>query len=146
VPQHTPAAASRRQSISRAMKLKWRDPHYREKMSAHFQRRRQDPDKTWSRKGVPNGYTRDQADQMWRECRKKAEEDVRALELNSDEPLHPYARLALIEVITILHSDLNDGIRLKAARVLLEFTRPKPARRQRRTIGLAEQWLDVIRA
>ena len=146
MPQRTQATTSRRQNISRAMKLKWRDRNYREKMSAYFNERRQDPAKAWSRRGVPNGYSRDQADQMWHECRTIAEGDVRALEANSGETLHPYARLALIELISILRSELNDAIRLKAARILLEFTRPKPARRQRVSIGLAEQWFDLLRA
>jgi hypothetical protein len=144
VPQRIQATTSRRQNISRAMKLKWRDRNYREKMSVYFGERRQDPAKTWSRRGVPNGYTREQADQMWRECRAKAQEAVGALEVNTGEALHPYAREALTEVIAVLRSPLNDALRLKAARLLLAYTRPKAARRQRVSIGLAEQWLAVI--
>jgi len=81
---------------------------------------------------------------MWRECRAKAEEAVEALETSSGEVLHPYAREALTDVIAILRSPLNDAIRLKAAGLLLAYTRPKAARRQRVSIGLAEQWLNLI--
>jgi hypothetical protein len=137
---------TRGENISRAMLRKWQDPDYRQKHALRFAERRQDPTKSWSRRGVPNGFTREQADQMWRECRAKAEEDVRALEEREGEPMHPYAREALKEVITVLRSALNDAIRLKAARLLLEFTCGKSPRNQGVSVRAAEQWLDLITA
>jgi hypothetical protein len=70
----------RRQKISDGVKRKWLDPDYRAKMEAYHEQRRADPDKGWSRRGVPNGYTRKQAEQMWAECRESAEKTVSALE------------------------------------------------------------------
>jgi hypothetical protein len=137
---------TRAQNISRAMKQKWQDPDYRQKHALRFEERRQDPTKSWSRRGIPNGFTRDQADLMWREARAKAEEDVRALEEREGEPMHPYAREALEVVIMIMRSALNESIRLKAARLFLEFTCGKPPRNQGVSVRVAEQWLDLITA
>ena len=44
-----------RESISRAMTQKWQDPDYRRKMDLWSDRRRNDPTKSWSRRGVPKG-------------------------------------------------------------------------------------------
>jgi hypothetical protein len=134
----TEAAPTRGQNISRAMLQK--------KHAVRFAERRQDPRKTWSRRGVPNGFTRDQADLMWRECRAKAAEDVRALEEIEGEPMHPYAREALEHVITVMRSALNDAIRLRAARVLLEFTVGKPREGRSVSLQTAEWWLDQLTA
>jgi hypothetical protein len=142
----TEAAPTRAQNISRAMQQKWQDPDYRQKQALRFAERRQDPTKSWSRRGIPNGYTRDQADLMWRECRAKAEEDVRALEEREGEPMHPYAREALEQVITIMRSALNDAIRLRAARLLLEFTVGKPREHRSVSLETAEWWLDQLTA
>jgi hypothetical protein len=128
------------------MQQKWQDPDYRQKHALRFAERRQDPDKSWSRRGIPNGYTRDQADLMWREARAKAEEDVRALEETEGELMHPYAREALKEVITILRSALNDATRLRAARMLLEFTCGKPRENRSVLLETAEWWLDQLPA
>jgi hypothetical protein len=142
----TEAAPARAQNISRAMLRKWQNPDYRQKQALRFEERRQDPTKFWSRRGVPNGYTRDQADLMWREARAKAEEDVRALEERQGEPMHPYAREALEHVIMVMRSDAGNAIRLRAARMLLEFTVGKPREHRSVSLETAEWWLDQLTA
>jgi hypothetical protein len=62
-----------------AMKQQRRDPDYREKMSVYFAMRRQDAVKAWTRRGVPNGFSGDQADQTWHDGRAKAAESRQRL-------------------------------------------------------------------
>lgn len=61
------------------MKRLWQDPEYRAKQEAHFAARRADPTKAWSRRGIPDGYTRETAAQAWREAEEKAKVALEAL-------------------------------------------------------------------
>ncbi len=144
VTQRSSAASFRSENISQAMKLKWQQPDYRAKRAVCSERRRNEPTKAWTRRGVPNGYTREQADLMWLECRASAEASVKALEDASDDPLHPYAREALIVTLAIMRSALNQIIRLKAARLFLEFTRGKPKARREVSVSTAEEWIEAL--
>jgi hypothetical protein len=141
--------ADSRQKISEGVKRKWLDPDYRAKMEAYHEQRRTNPDKHWSRRGVPNGYTRAQADQMWAESRASAERTIGALEasdvLQKSEGLEgQYAREALIAALTIMRSACNSSLRLAAARLLLEFLLPRPVRKGQVTLTTAEQWLMAL--
>lgn len=64
---------------SEVMKKLWADPAYRAKHERHFAARRADPTKAWSRKNVPNGWTRETAAAAKEEAKKKAEEVFKAL-------------------------------------------------------------------
>jgi hypothetical protein len=44
--------------LSEALRLKWQCPIYRAKMQAWSERRRADPTKAWSRRGIGDGATR----------------------------------------------------------------------------------------
>jgi hypothetical protein len=139
----------RRQKISEGVKRKWQDPDYRAKMQAYYEQRRADPDKAWSRRGVPNGYTREQAELMWAESRASAERTIGALEdrgalqhTGSLEDHH--AREALVYAMTIMRSGFNERLRLAAARLLLEFLVPRPARKGQMALATAEEWLDLL--
>jgi hypothetical protein len=46
----------------------------------------------------------------------------------------------------IMRSALNDAIRLRAARLFLEFTMPRPKGDRRVTLETAERWLDDLKA
>jgi hypothetical protein len=146
VTERTTASPTRARNISRAMQQKWQDPDYRQKHAVRFAERRQDTTKSWSRRGIPNGYKRADADEMWHKARMKAEEDVTALERRECEPWHPYVREAFVELITIMRSAVNETLRLQAARVLLEFTVGRPRGDRRVTVETAERWLDLLTA
>jgi len=124
----TTISQDHRQAISEGVKLKWQDPDYRAKLEAYYDKRRSNPDKAWSRRGVPNGYTRAQAEQMWAESRQSAERTVKALEasavLQKRSLEDQYAREALIAALTIMRSACNPSLRLAAARLVLEFLLP----------------------
>jgi hypothetical protein len=145
----TTATTDRRQKISEGVKRKWQDPDYRAKMEAYYEQRRADPDKAWSRRGVPNGYTRAQAEQMWAESRASAERTIGALEacgaLQTSESVEDqYAREALVAALTIMRSDCNQSLRLAAARLLLTFLVPRPARKGQVVLATAEEWLALL--
>lgn len=71
--------AHRRPKHSEAMKRRWQDPEYRAKQEAHFAARRADPTKSWSRRGIPDGFTRETAAQAWQAAEEKAKLAMRAL-------------------------------------------------------------------
>lgn len=54
-------------AVSKAMHEFWNDPErvagWKVKHEAQMAARRADPDKNWSRKGIPNGFNREQAEQ-----------------------------------------------------------------------------------
>jgi hypothetical protein len=140
----TPGASQRAQSVSKAMRLKWQDPEYRAKRAVCSERRRNDPTKT--RRGIPNGYTREEADKMWAECHASATADVKAIEAQDSEPWHPYAREALIHTLAVMRSACNQRIKLRAARLFLEFTRPKPKGHPEVSMETAEEWIEAVMA
>ncbi len=127
------------------MTQKWQDPDYRQKMTLFFEERKRDPLKTWSRRGVPNGFTRDKADLMWLRCNERRKRPLRPWRLRVMPALHPYAREALAAVVATLRSEVNDAIRLKAAR-LLGCTQGKPPRNHSVTVQTAEEWLEMLTA
>jgi hypothetical protein len=63
-------------TISAAMKAKWQEPQYREKQAAWAAKRRADPRKLWSRRGVYDGYTRATARIAKEEARRWAHEMI----------------------------------------------------------------------
>lgn len=125
------------------MVRKWEDPDYRAKRAVVSQRRRGDSSK--SRLGIPNGYTREAADHMWAQCHAASVADVEAIEAASpDAPWHPYARQALIEALAVMRSECNQRIKLQAARLFLEFTRPRPKSYRDASISTAEDWIAAL--
>jgi hypothetical protein len=149
VTERTETAPTRAQNISNSLRRKWQDPDYRAKMDAYFAKRREDPEKLWSRRGIPNGLTRAEATEMWRECNESAAQTVHALEANGtlgDGSVEDaYAREALEMAISIMRSECGERIRLKAARLVADFTMPKARRRANAvSVTTAEDWIDAL--
>lgn len=61
------------------MRRKWQDPDYRAKQQVHFDKRRADPTKSWSRLGIGDGFTRASAAEAWQKAEKKAKATMEAL-------------------------------------------------------------------
>lgn len=61
------------------MRRKWRDPDYRAKQQVHFDKRKADPSKGWSRLGIADGYTRASAAEAWQKAEEKAQVAMEAL-------------------------------------------------------------------
>jgi hypothetical protein len=57
-----------------------------------------------------------------------------------------YAREALVAAMTIMRSAYNQSLRLAAARLVLEFLVPRPARKGQVALATAEEWLALLSA
>lgn len=98
-----------------------------------------------TRKGVPDGMRREEAEQMWIEARKKAKEDMAKLEkAGLIDPADEQASEAMQATLEVMRSPMNQQIRLQAARQVLEWTKAKPASKQEMTINAAEAWLASL--
>lgn len=61
------------------MRRRWNDPEYRAKQQVHFEKRKADPTKAWSRRGIPDGMTRAEAAEAWQVAEEKAQAVMAAL-------------------------------------------------------------------
>lgn len=119
-------------------------PGYRE---WNLLRRKQDSEfmtPNRSRAGVPDGMRKEEAMKLWAEARKKAQvhmANLKKLGLLSDDEIVVKATNATLE---ILESPLNQDMRLKAARQLLEWFKAKPVSKSEVTVNAAEAWLASI--
>lgn len=71
--------ARRRPGQSEAMRRRWRDPEYRAKQRVHFERRKADPTKAWSRLGIADGHNRESAAKAWQAAEERAKVAMAAL-------------------------------------------------------------------
>jgi hypothetical protein len=84
-----------------------------------------------TRVGVPDGMTRKQAEPLWEQARQDAEAALKHLEKegridfdNTSEG--EMARLCLLEALVIGLSPMNNEIKNRAIRIVLDYTKPKP--------------------
>lgn len=68
-----------RSKTSETMRKKWQDPEFRARQEKVFAARRADPNKSWTRRGIPDGLTRARAAPLWAEAKAKARETLEAL-------------------------------------------------------------------
>jgi hypothetical protein len=99
---------------------------------------------SWKRHGVPDGMRKQDAEKAWAEARRKAEIHMANLKkagLLPDDELIVKATQATLE---IMESPMNQDMKLKAARQLLEWYKPKPVAKSEVTVNAAEAWLASI--
>jgi hypothetical protein len=110
-----------------------------------------------NRRGVPNGFAgaREAIDQGRAEARTEAKEIIAKMKRNgepSEDPRSEESLEAAIEVVRAKAEDANGrrdylyGVadRLKAAKLVLEFTKAKPATKNEVTIQRAEDFLEGL--
>lgn len=94
-------------------------------------------------KGVPDGYRKEQIEPIREEAKKEAEKVVNAMSdkygIEDD-----YAKEALKAAVEILRVPAETRERLAAARLVLDFTKSKPANKSEVTIGKAEEFLSSL--
>jgi hypothetical protein len=110
-------------------------------MKATGQRRR-------NRAGIPQGMNLEQAKRFWRQARFEATLAMKKLEAagvldDADEQSREALRYA-IEKIKDKTTAPAHG--LMAARLVLDFTKAKPAQKSEVTINKAEEWLEAVTA
>lgn len=96
-----------------------------------------------TRRGIPDGMRREDAEAAWAEARRKAKIDMANIKtiitIEDDR-----AEEALVSTLEIMRSPMNQTMRLAAARQVLEWTRAKPAAKSEVTVNAAEAWLAQI--
>lgn len=104
------------------------------------------------RKGVWDGYTKETARPVWEKAQREAKAIVKYLKENDmveapkDEKYGSLADEALEAAITVVRTPANDQVKIAAARLVLDFTRSKPAAKNEVTVNKAEDWLASVMA
>lgn len=88
------------------------------------------------------GLTRKYAQDVWRISRKKAKEDMENIKKTVD--LTAAAEEALEKSLEVMRGPLDAKTRIAAARLVLDFTMPKPTSKSEVTVKSAEDWLESL--
>lgn len=104
------------------------------------------------RKGVWDGYTKETARPVWERAQREAKAIVKYLKENDmvdtpkDDKFGSMADEALEAAIAVVRTPANDQVKIAAARLVLDFTRSKPAAKNEVTVSKAEDWLASVMA
>lgn len=133
---------------SERFKAMWARPGFREHMLAM---RKADPQR-WSRKGVPDGMKRKDANKLWAKARAQADEWIKMLEdegsLELDYKIVPdsdaeKAKLALREAAAMALGPADNRTKLMAINTVLAYTKEKPTQKVDNTVRTSEDWLKA---
>ena len=94
-------------------------------------------------KGTPDGYTLKQISPIRKKAKEDAERIVKIM-AKENEIDDIYAVEALKAAVEIMREPGQNRDRLTAARMVLDFTKTKPAAKSEVTIGKAEQFLESL--
>lgn len=97
-----------------------------------------------SRLGIPDGMRREEAEAAWARARETAQTQMEALRAAGLAGEEGRAEEAMLVTLQIMHSPMNQEIRTKAARQILEWTMPKAAIKKTMAVGQAEAFLETI--
>lgn len=78
------------------------------------------------------------------EAKIKAQEDLAKIEAATGPIEDDAAREALTGALEVLRTPVNQQTKLAAARLLLDFTKAKPASKSEVTVNAAEAWLESL--
>lgn len=104
------------------------------------------------RKGVWDGFTKETAKPVWEQAQREAKAIVKFLKENDmvdtpkDDKYASFADEALEAAITVVRTPANEQVKIAAARLVLDFTRSKPAAKNEVTVNKAEDWLASVMA
>jgi activator of HSP90 ATPase len=99
-----------------------------------------------NRYGIPDGMRREEADLEWKFASMYAKEVIKIMvdeKIIEDDPKVKAAFQAATEVLMSPH---NQGIKLQAARLILDFCKAKPVAKSEITVQKAEDWLMSVTA
>jgi hypothetical protein len=145
------AAKTRKPELKEVVRARWQDPVLREKMlsrnaEARAARKAAGKPINTSRANIPDGMRRDQAKRFWRQARFEASLTMRKLAKAGviDENTPAEAQEALHAALAVMRSPMDQKTTLAAARLVLDFTKAKPASKSEVTINTAEEWLSHV--
>jgi hypothetical protein len=131
--------------VSSYMKARWQDPVYR---AAMVEKRRQEallPKRT--RQGVPDGMRLKEATKLNEAAAESAKETMTELrKAGAIDGSDPRAEEALEQAVKIMRAPGDKKVQLAGARLVLEFTKSKPASKSDITVNKAEEWLAEVAA
>jgi hypothetical protein len=133
-------------AASEGLKKKWQDPKYREKQTKHNQEVL--PKGRRTRVGVPDGMDRLEALELWEQAAQKARHIMAEFEKAGvikfeDTEEEQMAKACIREALVMALSPMRDQqIKIRAARIVLEWTRAKPVRQLE--LATAETWLREV--
>lgn len=132
--------------VSAFQKAQWQDPEYRARVTAAMRegaKRRKDG----RREGLPHGMRRTEANILNNEAAESAKATMKALkEKGVIKDLDKQAEEALEVGVKIMRAPGDKKIKLAAARLVLEYTKSKPAAKSDITVNKAEEWLAAVTA
>lgn len=142
-------AKVKRPRASSRLKELWADPEWRAAHAAKIKAGRKKSKaegKVITRAGVPDGMRKAEATRRWDIAKEKAEETVAELKkaniLGEDDTK---AEEALKTALELMRGPSNDKkLKLNAARLVLDFTKSKPASKSIVAVDEAEAWLAEI--
>jgi hypothetical protein len=142
-------------ATSARLKEMWKDPAFREnmriKMEPVIAYRKAHPEK-FSRRGVPDGMRKPEADRLWAVARDKAKKAIKIMEDEGHLPAivipdsdDDKAKRVLEEMFAITLSPLtHQPTKIAAGRTVLEWCRSKPVQKTAVAISNAEDWLNSV--
>jgi hypothetical protein len=131
-------------SASKRLKELWADPEWRARATEQNRRNSVNNKHKGARCGVPDGMRKAEATVLWDKAKESAKQTMAELKdagaLTTDEK----ANEALETAITLMRSPMKQETRIAAARLVLDFTRSKPASKSDITVNKAEEWLAAV--
>lgn len=135
---------------SKRLKELWADPEWRAKhteINRRIIRERAERGTDRHRFGVPDGMRKKEAQRRWAKAERSAKKTMAELkETKALDGLDEKAEEALTSAIAVMRSPSNQTVKLAAARLVLDFTKAKPASKSEITLNKAEAWLKQIAA
>lgn len=125
---------------SEASKARWADPVIRAKMLDAVRNKRGDT----SRFGIPNGMRREEAEAAWSWATFYANKVTKIMKEQGIIEEDPKVEKAFTAAVEVLESPMSQNIKLQAARLILDFTKAKPASKAEITVAKAEDWLQSV--
>jgi hypothetical protein len=153
--RYGPATAEAAIAKSQSQKRLWQDPEYRSKMIAARQRsaedRRRNPHK-YSRLGIPNGWTKEQAMDALNQANELADNLIKKFEqqgiVSEDGQIIPdsdeeIAKACLREAVILALAPGDKRTRLMALNTVLKYTKAQPTQRHEATLATSStEWLQ----
>lgn len=139
----------KRPGTAEAQRKLWADPEWRAQMTKKRQEqaKRRKAEGSVGRYGVPDGMRKAQADQLNQAASESAKETMSELKQTGVlDGLDPRSEQALETAVKIMRAPGDKKVKLAAARLVLDFTKSKPASKSDITVNKAEEWLAAVAA
>lgn len=125
---------------SEASKARWADPEIRAKMLDGLRNKRGNT----ARYGIPDGMRREEAEAEWAWASFYASRVTRIMKEQGIIEEDPKVEKAFTAAVEVLESPMSQNVKLQAARLILDFTKAKPASKAEITVAKAEDWLQSV--